>query len=219
MIIVFIGGVAFSLSLQSLTENCTSSPTSPALFGVSSCSGLLATALTGSAIGGIALALGVLLLRQADVEPARRVPLAAGIFVALLVVLAATPFVLTPPVGNLGVAPQLPFPIPLGTTFNVTLSPGDAYAEAQVPLDPVAPDAPIILQGGYNATSTVCVTIARAAGADLGPDGHSVCGTSVTFSLGITSSTWAIGFYIPTENPQTAFRATVVVTQAVDIVY
>ncbi|HII40409.1 MAG TPA: hypothetical protein HA326_04235 [Thermoplasmata archaeon] len=219
LMIVIIGGVAFSVALTALTRNCTDHTSNPALYSVPSCGNLLVTAVAGALVAGIAVALGVLLLRQAHLSETRRIPVAAGIFVGLLLVVALIPVALVPLPGTVGIPPQLPFPIPVGTLFNVSASEWDAYAQVQVPLDPYAPWAPIFIEGGYNATSAVCVYIARAAGADLGPGAHSVCGTSVTFAFGITSSTWVVSFYLPLDAPQTVFRATVVITQAVQIVY
>ena len=219
LLIVVVGGIAFSLSVQALTTNCADTPSNPALFSVPSCGNLLVTSVVSAVVGGIAVGLGALLLRQADVRPWRRVPLAAGIFVALLIVVAGVPLALTPPLGNIGIPPELPFPIPAGTTFNASMGEFDAYVQAQIPTDPYAPYAPIYLEGAYNATSTVCLYIARSAGPDLGPGAHSVCGASVSFAFGVTASTWMIAFYVPTENPQTVFSATVVITQPVQIAY
>lgn len=219
LLIIVVGGIAFGIAGRSVSENCVSDPNSPALLNVPSCSNLVTTAAVSAFVGGIALALGVLLLRQAKVPPPKRVPLAAGIFVALLVVVAGIPLALTPPLGNIGVPSTLPFPIPAGTTFNATIMQFSAFVQAQIPTDPYAPWAPIYIEGAYRATSTVCLYIARSAGPDLGPGAHGVCGTSVSFAFGVTSSTWVLAFYIPQQSPQTVFSATVVITESVGIVY
>jgi len=218
LIFVVIGGVAFNIALTALTENCTAQPSNPALYSVPSCGGLLVIALAGGIVGGIAVGLGVLLLGRAGLGPSRRMPLAAALFVALLLVVAVVPIAFVPPPGTVGIPPQLPFPIPVGTTFNVTQSQFGPYTEIRVPLDPYAPYAPIYIEGGWNATDTVCLFITRSAGADLGPGAHSVCGSSVAFAFGITSSTWTLLFHIP-MSMRGPSGATVVITQSVEIVY
>ncbi len=219
LLIVIVGGISLSIALESLTHNCTSDPTSPAPYSVPACGGLLVTAIASAVVAGIALGLGVLLLRQAEVTPAKRVPLAAGIFVALLIVVAGIPAALTPQLGTIGTPASLPFPIPAGTTFNATIAWPDAYVQAPIPEDPYVPYAPIYIEGAYHATSTVCLYITRTAGPDLGPGAHSVCGSDVSFAFGVTASTWMIDFFVPQATPQTVFSATVVITQSVEIVY
>src|SRR2546422_31305 len=168
--------------------------------------------------GGSAVGLGGRLLARVALARSRRMLPAAALLVASLPVVAVVPIAFAPPPGTVGIPPQLPFPIPVGTTFNVTQSQFGPYTQIRVPLDPYAPYAPIYIEGGWNATDTVCLFITRSAGADLGPGAHSVCGSSVTFAFGITSSTWTLLFHIPMSMTGPS-GATVVITQSVEIVY
>lgn len=219
LLIVVVGGIAFSLLLQTVSMSCISNPAAPALSIIPSCGSLLGLEVAAGLVGVAALVLGVLLLRQANVTPRRRVPLAAGILVALVIVVAGIPLALTPPLGTIGIPDSLPFPIPAGTTFNATPTWGSAFTQAQIHLDPYSPYAPIYIFGAYNASSTVCVYITRSAGPDLGPGGDSVCGTNVSFAFGVTASTWMIAFELPQTTPQTVLSATVVITESVEVGY
>jgi len=222
LLIVIVGGIGFGIAVQSLTVACGPSPSGTAFYGVPSCGSLFVAAVAGAIVGGVALALGVLLLRQAKVTPSRRVPLAAGIFVALLIIVAGLPPLTVPPPANIGIPPSLPFPIPAGTTFTVSLDAFGSYAEAQIPRDPYAWYAPIEIQGAYNATSTVCMDVNLAnGGPGIGGNGGGglVCGTSASFVFFISSATWTIVFSLPQAFPQTVFSATVVVTSPIQVVY
>lgn len=218
LIIVVIGGIGLSLSFSALTQNCTKDPSMPPLAGLPSCGNLLVSGAVDGLVAGIAIVLGVLLLQRARVGPTRRIPLAAGIFVALVVVIAVIPAAVAPPRATIGIPPQLPFPIPVGTTFNATQSQFGAFAEAQIPLAPYAPWAPIEVQGGWNSSAPVCFEVNRAAGPDLGPGAGVACGTSVTFSYVINSATYVFAFYVPLES-RNVCCAQVVITHEVHIVY
>ncbi len=215
VLVLIVAGIAASEAARALSEPCTD--TSPF---VPSCGGLLASAVFAAVVTGVALALGLLCLRRADILAHRRLPAAAGLFLGFVLVAAVIPFSLTtPPPSTVGIPPVLPFPIPIGTTFNATELEVSTYAEARVSLDPYAPWAPILLEGAFNATSDVCLRVTRGAGGDFGPGLYSVCGTGVTFAFEISSSTWDLFFYVPMANPQTVFSATVVIAQSVQIVY
>ncbi len=218
LLIVVVGGIALSLSAQTFPEPCIADPGMAAQFQVTSCGVLRAYAVVEAAVAGVAFVLGLLLLRRADVKPERRLPLAAILFVALLVVVAGIPLALAPPAAPTGIPPELPFPIPAGTTFNASQAPFDAFAEVQVPVDPYAPWAPIFIIGGWNSTTTVCLAVSRAAGLDLGPGGARVCGTSVSFSVGIAAATWVVAFEVP-MNMSSPFQTTVRITDSVQIAY
>lgn len=218
LIIVVIGGIAFSSSLSALTATCAGDPAMPPLAGLPSCGNLLVSGAADGAIAAIAIGFGVLLFARAHVAPSRRLPLAAGIFVALVLIVAGIPAAVTPPAATIGTPPQLPFPIPVGTTFNATPGEFGAFAEAQIPVDPYAPYAPIELQGGWNSTASVCFEVNRAAGPDLGPGVGLACGTSVTFVFDLGAATYVFAFYLPLEG-STVLRAQVVITHEVQIVY
>lgn len=217
-LIVPVGGIALGLSLSAFTRDCASTASMLPLGSSASCADRFVTGAEEALLAIAAFVLGALFLVRARIPPLHRVPVAAGILVAVVLLVASVPAFVPPPAPTVGVRPQLDFPMSAGTTFEATPGAFDAFAEAAIPADPYVPWALIELQGGWNSTAPVCLSVVRTSGPALGPGLGAVCGTAVTFVFILDATTYVFAFYLP-PGDGTAVRAQVVITSDVHIVY
>ncbi len=218
LVVVLVGGVVLGLSLSTLAESCTNNPTGLPLQGSALCSDNFVSGAVEAATAAAAFVVGVLLFVRARIALMRRIPLAAGILVAVVLVVAAVPAMVPPHVATFTARPELGFPMPAGTTFVATQGAFDAFAEPTIPPDRYVPWAIIELQGTWNATSVVCLAVVQAKGQTLGPGLGVVCGTAVSFVFVLDATTYVFAFYVPAGQAG-ATQAQVVITSDVGIVY
>lgn len=217
LLVVAVGGVALGVAEESLTAACVADPGRAALLGVPSCGGFLAAAVIAGAVCGVAVVAGLHLILTTALPRPKRLTLAAGVLVALLLV-AAIPVAWAPTPATTGTAAQLAFPIPAGSVFNIS-SFGDAATQALVPASPYLVYAPILLVGAFNATEIVCLSVVQASGSQRGPATYGSCGTSTSFAFPVAPGAWIIDFYLPAGVPSALGNITVGITQPVEVVY
>ena len=219
LVIVLVGAVALGLSLSSVAERCASNPTGLPLPSSAVCGNNLVSGAIEAVVAAAAFVMGgVLLLFRARIASVHRIPLAAGILVAIVLIVAAVPALVPRPAATIVAHPELDFPMAADTTFTATPGAFDAFVETAIPADPYVPWALIELQGAWQATSVVCLAVTRAEGSRLGTTLGVVCGTAVSFVFVLDATTYVFAFYVPSEN-NPAVPTQVVITSDVHIVY
>ena len=224
-----VGGIALYYAVAQPLSACTGDLGQAALLGVPPCGALVITALLAAvAVTGVAVAVGVYLLRWSRATRPEQGVIALGALLLALLVAGSAVALTAPPNVPPGAGPaQLSFPIPAGSAFAVPLWVSNASGigpffgfqpQAFVPVS-FAGSAPAVLVGGWNSSASICVYVGNANFGFLLPPpmkSFGECGTNVTFAFHLAPAVWVVRFY--SEIP-TGSTIAVTITQSVELVY